>query len=83
MVILSLFSILGGESDGLLLYGMFAILCYNRYPPSPALRYCGGKLPFTTPDSMLSTMELITCQAIALQKRCSQLSQLHDKVYEA
>ena len=35
------------------------------------------------PESMLSTTELITRRAIALQKRRSQLSQLHDKVYEA
>ena len=35
------------------------------------------------PESMLSTTELISRRAIALQKRRSQLSQLHDKVYEA
>jgi hypothetical protein len=35
------------------------------------------------PDAILSTTELITRRAIALQKRRSQLSQLHEKVYDA
>ena len=35
------------------------------------------------PDSVLSTTELITRRAIALQKRRSQMSLLYDKVYDA
>lgn len=35
------------------------------------------------PDSTLSTTELISRRAIALQKRRAHLSQLHDKVHEA
>ena len=35
------------------------------------------------PDSILTTTELITRRAISLQKRRSQLTELHDKVYEA
>jgi hypothetical protein len=35
------------------------------------------------PDSALTTTDLITRRAIALQKRRSQLAQLHDKVYSA
>ena len=35
------------------------------------------------PDSILTTTELITRRAIALQKRRSQLTELHNKVYEA
>ena len=35
------------------------------------------------PESTLSTTDLITPRAIALQKRRSQLAQLHDKVYSA
>ena len=35
------------------------------------------------PDSILSSTDLITRRAIALQKRRTQLSQLHDKVHSA
>lgn len=35
------------------------------------------------PDSVLSTTDLITRRAIALQKRRTQMVQLHDKVYSA
>jgi len=35
------------------------------------------------PDAILSTTDLIVRRAIALQKRRSQMTQLHDKVHEA
>ncbi|KAF7350636.1 Integrase catalytic domain-containing protein [Mycena sanguinolenta] len=35
------------------------------------------------PESVLSTTELIARRAIALQKRCDQLAQLHSTVFEA
>ena len=35
------------------------------------------------PDAVLSTTDLIIRRAIALQKRRSQLAELHDKVYDA
>jgi hypothetical protein len=62
---------------------MLPLFRSNWNSSSPSNRHCRSKLPFTPPDSVLSTTDLVARRAITLQKRCDQLSKLKSQVYAA
>src|SRR6266704_3129192 len=76
----SLFSLLGRSRHSSKANGLFAILRSYRHAPPSTVRH--RRSIISTP-AVLSTTDLITRRAIALQKRTEDLSRLHSKVLHA